>query len=60
MDPMTAAAVISGGTALVGGILGNQANASNTAAENAQSAANTASANRANLQIARENTQFVS
>ena len=58
MDPITAAAVISGGTALVGGILGNQANASNTAAANAQAAANTASANRANLQIARENTQF--
>ena len=48
MDPITAAAAISAGTALVGGILGNQANASNTAAANAQAAANTASANRAN------------
>ena len=57
-EPATMAAAIAGGTALLGGILGNQASAANTAAANAQSAANTASANRANLQIARENTQF--
>ena len=51
-------AAIAGGTALLGGILGNQQSAANTAAANAQSAANTAAANQANLQIARENTQF--
>lgn len=58
MDPITAGALITGGTALVGGILGNQANASNTAAANAQSAANQASANKANLQSVREQMQF--
>ena len=58
MEPATITAAIAGGTALLGGILGNQQSAANTAAANAQAAANTASANRANLQIARENTQF--
>ena len=51
-------AAIAGGTALLGGILGNQQSASNTAAANAQAAANTAATNKTNLQIARENTQF--
>lgn len=51
-------AAIAGGTALLGGILGNQQSSSNTSAANAQAAANTAAANKTNLQIARENTQF--
>ena len=51
-------AAIAGGTALLGGILGNQQSASNTASANAQAAANTAEANKANLKIARENTAF--
>lgn len=51
-------AAIAGGSMLLGGILGNQQSASNTAAANAQAAENTAAANSTNLQIARENTAF--
>lgn len=51
-------AAIAGGSMILGGILGNQQSAENTAAANAQSAKNTAAANNANLQIARENTAF--
>lgn len=56
--PLILGAAIAGGTSLLGGILGNEANRRNTAASNAQAAKNTAAANATNLQIARENTQF--
>ena len=58
MDPITAAAAISAGTALVGGILGNQQSASNTAAANAQTAANQASANLSNERSAIRRMNF--
>lgn len=51
-------AAIAGGSMLLGGILGNQQSSSNTAATNAQSAANQASANATNQQIAKDNTAF--
>ena len=58
MDPATAAALITGGTALVGGLMNNQANANATAAANAQSASNTAAANQTTLQSVREQMAF--
>ena len=58
MDPATAAALITGGTALVGGLMNNQANANATAAANAQSASNTAAANQTTLQFVREQMAF--
>ena len=38
MEPATATALIAGGATLIGGFLGNQQSASNTAAANAQTA----------------------
>ena len=58
MDPITAGLAISAGTALVGGILGNQQSASNTAAANAQNAANQASANLSNERSAIRQMNF--
>lgn len=58
MEPVTTAALIAGGTALIGGYMGNQANAANTAAANAQSFENAKMAARFNQQTAREQMGF--
>jgi len=58
MDPITAGALITGGSALVGGILSNNANAENTSAANAQSAENTRYTNEINRATAREQMAF--
>lgn len=58
MDPITAGAIITGGTALIGGYLSNQAAAENTASANAAAAYNQAMANRTNREIADKQMAF--
>lgn len=58
MDPITAGALITGGTALIGGFLSNNAAAENTASANAAAAANQAAANRTNREIAEKQMAF--
>lgn len=58
MEPATTAAIITGGSALIGGYLSNQAAAENTASANAAAAYNTALANRTNREIAEKQMAF--
>lgn len=58
MDPITTGAIITGGSALIGGYLSNQAAAENIASANAAAAANQAAANRTNREIAEKQMAF--